>query len=44
MRDVSIIGVGQTDVAEHWDKSVKDLAYDAIKAAMQDASVQNIGA
>src|SRR5260221_8238362 len=44
MRDVSIIGIGQTDVAEHWDKSVKDLAYEAIKAAMLDASVQNIGA
>ena len=46
MREVSIIGIGQTDVAEHWDKSVKHLAYDAISAAVADAGVQpqSIGA
>ncbi len=44
MREVSIIGIGQTDVAEHWDKSVKHLAYEAIKDAVADAGVDKIGA
>jgi acetyl-CoA C-acetyltransferase len=46
MRQVSIIGIGQTDVAEHWDKSVKHLAYEAIAAAVEDAGIQaaSIGA
>src|SRR5262245_804997 len=44
MRDVSIIGVGQTPVREHWDKSLRQLAVDAILAAMQDAHVQDVDA
>ncbi len=40
MREVSIIGIGQTDVAEQWEKSVKELAYDAIHAAVADAGVE----
>jgi acetyl-CoA C-acetyltransferase len=44
MREVSIIGIGQTDVAEHWDKSVKHLAYEAISAAVNAAGVKSIGA
>src|SRR5260221_6710569 len=44
MGEVSIIGIGQTDVAEHWDKSVKDLAYEAIKDAVADAKVDHVGA
>jgi acetyl-CoA C-acetyltransferase len=44
MREVSIIGIGQTEVAEHWDKSVKHLAYEAIKAAVADAGIANFGA
>jgi acetyl-CoA C-acetyltransferase len=44
MREVSIIGIGQTDVGEHWDKSVKHLAYDAISAAVAEAGVKQIGA
>jgi acetyl-CoA C-acetyltransferase len=39
MREVSIIGIGQTDVGEHWDKSVKHLAYEAIAAATTDANI-----
>jgi len=39
MRDVSIIGIGQTPVGEHWDKSLRHLAYDALSAAMKDANV-----
>ncbi len=41
MREVSIIGIGQTDVAEHWDKSLKHLAYEAIQAAVTDAGIDS---
>lgn len=37
MRDVSIIGVGQTPVGEHWETSLRHLAYDALRAALDDA-------
>jgi acetyl-CoA C-acetyltransferase len=40
MRDVSIIGIGQTRVAEHWDRSIRHLAGDAVLAAMQDAGIE----
>ena len=42
MRDVSIIGLGQTPVGEHWKKSLKDLAADAILAALNDAKVERV--
>ena len=41
MRDVAIIGVGQTKVGEHWDTSVRHLALEAVQAAMADAGVMN---
>ncbi len=37
MREVVILGIGQTTVDEHWDKSLKELAGDAILAALTDA-------
>lgn len=37
MRKVAVIGIGQTPVGEHWDKSLKELAGEAIFAAMLDA-------
>lgn len=40
MRDVSIIGIGQTTVAEHWDRSLRHLAGDAVLAAMHDAGIE----
>jgi acetyl-CoA C-acetyltransferase len=40
MRDVSIIGIGQTPVGEHWHKSLRQLAAEAISAAMQDAGLE----
>jgi acetyl-CoA C-acetyltransferase len=40
MRDVSIIGIGQTTVAEHWDRSLRHLAGEAVLAAMEDASIE----
>jgi acetyl-CoA C-acetyltransferase len=39
MRDVAIIGVGQTKVEEHWDISLRHLALKALQAAMADAGV-----
>lgn len=44
MRDVSIIGIGQTSVGEHWDKSLRHLAYEALKAALQDANIERADA
>jgi acetyl-CoA C-acetyltransferase len=44
MRDVAIIGIGQTPVGEHWEKSLRHLAHDAIVAAMTDASIESAGA
>jgi acetyl-CoA C-acetyltransferase len=37
MREVAILGIGQTPVDEHWDKSLKELAGEAIFAALSDA-------
>jgi acetyl-CoA C-acetyltransferase len=37
MSDVVIAGVGQTQVGEHWDISLRDLAFMAIEAAGKDA-------
>lgn len=44
MRDVSIIGIGQTPVGEHWDKSIRHLAYDALAEALDDASLDRADA
>ena len=44
MRDVSIIGIGQTKVAEHWERSLRHLAADAVMAAMRDAGVERADA
>ncbi len=37
MREIAILGIGQTPIAEHWDKSLRALAGEAVFAAMQDA-------
>jgi acetyl-CoA C-acetyltransferase len=44
MTDVSIIGIGQTKVGEHWDTSIRHLAWYAIEAAMDDAATSDIEA
>jgi len=44
MRNVSIVGIGQSKVGELWDRSVRHIAYDAISAAMADANVETAGA
>jgi acetyl-CoA C-acetyltransferase len=37
MREVAIVGIGQTPVDEHWDKSLREIAGEAIFLAMNDA-------
>ncbi len=37
MREVAILGIGQTPIAEHWDKSLRVLAGEAVFAALNDA-------
>ena len=44
MRDVSIIGIGQTTVDEHWTKSLRHLAADAVLGAMRDAGIDRADA
>lgn len=42
MRKVAVIGIGQTPVNEHWDKSLRVLAGDAVLSAMQDAGLEQL--
>jgi acetyl-CoA C-acetyltransferase len=44
MRDVVIIGIGQTAVGEHWGRSIRDLAVEAIAKARSDAGVERVDA
>jgi acetyl-CoA C-acetyltransferase len=37
MTDIIIAGIGQTEVGEHWDISLRDLANVAIQAAISDS-------
>lgn len=42
MREVAVIGIGQTTIDEHWDKSLRDLAGESALAAMQDAGINGV--
>jgi acetyl-CoA C-acetyltransferase len=44
MRDIFIIGAGQTPVGEHWDLGLRDLGASAIRAALDDAGVEMVDA
>lgn len=44
MRKVDIIGIGQTRVAEHWDRSLREMAVEASLAALEDAGVEKVDA
>jgi acetyl-CoA C-acetyltransferase len=37
MREVAVLGIGQTKVEEQWDKSLRELAGEAVLSAMADA-------
>ncbi|HYO87465.1 MAG TPA: hypothetical protein VER79_02395 [Candidatus Limnocylindrales bacterium] len=44
MREVAILGLGQTPVGEHWDTSLRMLAADAARAALEDAQLASVEA
>lgn len=44
MRSVSIVGIGQSPVGELWDRSARQIAADAISAAMTAARIETAGA
>ena len=37
MRSIAILGIGQTVIDEQWDKSIRDIAADAVIAVLHDA-------
>jgi acetyl-CoA C-acetyltransferase len=39
MREVAILGIGQTKIKEHWDRSLKDLAGEAVLNALKDGGI-----
>lgn len=43
MREVAIIGIGQTTIEEHWNKSLRDLTVEAALTALQDAGRETAG-
>lgn len=44
MREVAIIGIGQTPVGEHWEKSIREIAGEAVLAALNDARRDSVDA
>jgi acetyl-CoA C-acetyltransferase len=44
MREIAILGIGQTPVDEQWDKSLKEIGGEAAFAAMQDSGLDNVDA
>ncbi len=44
MRPVAILGIGQTPVDEHWEKSLRELSGEAVFAALQDAGLETADA
>lgn len=42
MQNVAILGVGQTAIGEHWDKSLREIGGEAAFAALQDAGVTKV--
>jgi acetyl-CoA C-acetyltransferase len=37
MREIAIIGIGQTKIDEQWDKSIREIASEAVRAALKDS-------
>jgi acetyl-CoA C-acetyltransferase len=44
MRQVAILGIGQTPIREHWGLAIRDLAVAAGRAAMEDAGINKVDA
>jgi acetyl-CoA C-acetyltransferase len=41
MREIAIIGIGQTPVSENWDQSIREIAGEAIQGALEDADLHS---
>lgn len=44
MTKVYVVGIGQTPVREHWDRSARDLAVSSMLEAMEQAGVEKVDA
>lgn len=44
MRELVVIGIGQTPVSENWEKSSREIAGEAIFLALQDAAIPSVDA
>src|SRR5512134_1338655 len=44
MREVAILGIGQTKIDEHWDLSMREIRGNAAFAAMQEAGMDKVEA
>ncbi|MCZ2121174.1 MAG: thiolase domain-containing protein [Anaerolineales bacterium] len=44
MREVAILGIGQTKIDEHWEKSLREIGGEAAFAALQDAGLEKVDA
>lgn len=44
MRKVAILGIGQTVIGEHWDKSLREIGGEASFAALKDAGLEKVDA
>jgi acetyl-CoA C-acetyltransferase len=42
MRQVAILGIGQTVIDEHWEKSLRDIGGEAAFLALQDAGMEKV--
>jgi acetyl-CoA C-acetyltransferase len=44
MRQVAILGIGQTAIGEHWDRSLREIGGQAALAALHDAGLEKVEA
>src|SRR5258706_15380028 len=42
MREIAILGIGQTIIAEQWEKSLRELAGEAVLAGLADAGRERV--
>lgn len=42
MRKVAVVGIGQTKISEHWDKSLRELVGNAALAAIIEAQISHV--
>lgn len=41
MREIAVIGIGQTPVSENWDQSIREIAGEAVLGAFEDAGISS---